>query len=145
MKISDEVYVHGYIDEIRNGTIIIRNEGGYFGTAPEEVMPSAQPEQHYDEWCTDCKEYDKERHCCPRWNKVIRQTLDEAQQSQWIPCSEPPEESGTYIVTAYDGAAKRVTFVKYQKTLKQWDLTGARSYWRILAYKPLPEAWRGES
>lgn len=43
MKISDEVYVHGYVDEIRNGTIIIRNEGGYFGTAPDEVMPSAQP------------------------------------------------------------------------------------------------------
>ena len=63
---------------------------------------------------------------------------------QWIPCSEPPKESGTYIVTAYDGTDKRVTFVKYQKTLKRWDLTGARAYWRILAYKPLPEPWRGE-
>ena len=44
MKIGDEVYVHGYVDEIRNGTIIIRNEGGYFGAAPDEVMPSAQPD-----------------------------------------------------------------------------------------------------
>ena len=65
-------------------------------------------------------------------------------EQRWIPCSEPPKESGTYIVTAYDGTDKRVTFVKYQKTLKRWDLTGARSYWRILAYKPLPEPWRGE-
>lgn len=65
-------------------------------------------------------------------------------EPQWIPCSKPPEESETYIVTAYDGTGKRVTFVKYQKTLKRWDLTGARSYWRILAYKPLPEPWRGE-
>lgn len=65
-------------------------------------------------------------------------------EPQWIPCSEPPKESGTYIVTAYDGTDKRVTFVKYQKTLKRWDLTGARAYWRILAYKPLPEPWRGE-
>lgn len=55
MKISDEVYVHGYVDEIRNGTIIIRNEGGYFGTAPDEVMPSAQPEIIR---CKDCKHYD---------------------------------------------------------------------------------------
>ena len=61
---------------------------------------------------------------------------------QWIPCSEPPKESGTYIVTAYDGTNKRVSFVKYQKTLKRWDLTGARAYWRILAYKPLPEPWK---
>lgn len=29
------------------------------------------------EWCSDCKEYDKERHCCPRWNSVIRNTVDE--------------------------------------------------------------------
>lgn len=32
-----------------------------------------------DEWCHDCKEYDKEHHCCPRWNRVIRTTLEEAQ------------------------------------------------------------------
>ena len=25
------------------------------------------------EWCTDCKEYDQEKHCCHRWTKVIRQ------------------------------------------------------------------------
>ena len=38
MKIGDEVYVHGYIDEIRNDVIIIRNDGGYFGTVPNEVV-----------------------------------------------------------------------------------------------------------
>lgn len=29
------------------------------------------------EWCTGCKEYDHEKHCCPRWTKVIRNTLHE--------------------------------------------------------------------
>ena len=38
MKIGDEVYVHGYIDEIRKDTIIIRNEGGYFGTDKGELV-----------------------------------------------------------------------------------------------------------
>ena len=50
-------------------------------------LPPAQREQHHDEWCTDCKEYDKERHCCPRWNKVIRQALADAQPKRtgkWI-------------------------------------------------------------
>lgn len=37
MKIGDEVYVHGYVDEIRNDTIIIRNDGGYFGTVESEI------------------------------------------------------------------------------------------------------------
>lgn len=37
MKIGDEVYIHGYIDEIRKDTVIIRNEGGYFGTVRAEL------------------------------------------------------------------------------------------------------------
>lgn len=51
------------------------------------ALPSAQPEPHYDEWCTDCKEYDSERHCCPRFNRVIRETLKDA-QPEIIYCEE---------------------------------------------------------
>ena len=40
MKIGDEVFVHGFIDEIRNGTIIIKNDGGYFGTVMSELRTS---------------------------------------------------------------------------------------------------------
>ena len=63
MKIGDRVFVHGYIDEIRKDTVIIRNNGGYFGTIPSEVitgeLPSAQPktplyvaeiESEYKKW-----------------------------------------------------------------------------------------------
>jgi len=35
-----------------------------------------------DEWCTDCKEYDKEKHCCPRFTKVIRETLKEIKEKE---------------------------------------------------------------
>lgn len=38
MKIGEEVYIHGYIDEIRSNCIIISNEGGYFGTVEKEVF-----------------------------------------------------------------------------------------------------------
>ena len=38
MRIGDRCFVHGYIDEIRNGTVIIKNSGGYFGTDPGEVI-----------------------------------------------------------------------------------------------------------
>ena len=52
--------------------------------AAEEIkdLPSAQPKQtnscYTNSWCIGCKEYDHERKCCPRYNRVIRQTLDEA-------------------------------------------------------------------
>ena len=42
-----------------------------------EAIPSAEPEQEEFEWCHDCKEYDQEKHCCHRWTKVIRQTVEE--------------------------------------------------------------------
>lgn len=40
-------------------------------------LPSAQPD--LGEWCTDCKEYDKEKHSCPRFNRVIREALKDTQ------------------------------------------------------------------
>lgn len=39
------------------------------------------------ESCEDCPLYDKERHNCPRFNKVIPRTIAETVQG-WIPCSE---------------------------------------------------------
>lgn len=32
------------------------------------------------EWCDSCKEYDQEKHCCHRWTKVIRQTVEEVKK-----------------------------------------------------------------
>jgi len=36
-----------------------------------------EPCYNPDEWCHDCKEYDHDKHCCPRYNKVIRNTVEE--------------------------------------------------------------------
>ena len=45
-------------------------------------LPSAESESF--EWCTDCKEYDQEKHCCPRWNKVIKNTLVEVERERRV-------------------------------------------------------------
>lgn len=87
---------------------------------------------------------------CQEWRGIFGRceenilALPSAQpEPHWIPwCSGKfPEESGCYIVTAYDGSGSRVTFAKYQKRLKRWELTGARAYWRVLAWMPLPEPY----
>lgn len=55
MKIGDEVYIHGYVDEIRKDTVIIRNDGGYFGTVKEEIKTentSVNTEQKRGQWIT---------------------------------------------------------------------------------------------
>ena len=56
-----------------------------------KALPSAQPEYKLGEWCEDCKEYDKERHCCPRFNRVIRTALSEA---------EPERKTGKWQITS---------------------------------------------
>lgn len=50
------------------------NMWGLFTQMVKE-MPSAESESF--EWCTDCKEYDQEAHCCHRWSKMIRKTIEE--------------------------------------------------------------------
>ena len=52
MKIGDRVFVHGYVDEIRKDTVIIRNNGGYFGTIPSEIIKGDLVR------CKDCKYYE---------------------------------------------------------------------------------------
>lgn len=47
MKIGDEVYVHGYVDEMRKDVVIIRNDGGYFGTVADECYCYEEDERGY--------------------------------------------------------------------------------------------------
>ena len=120
-------------------------------------LPSAQPELNYDEWCIDCKEYNKEKHCCPRWNKVIRETLKDAQR--WIPRSERlPEANGRYLVTrglnACGAMWNRVYLINYSDLmgLKSeriwWDGNVGKSDFEriddVIAWMPLPEPYREE-
>jgi hypothetical protein len=64
-------------------------------------------------------------------------------ENGWIPVSERfPESSGTYQVTCMDGRIYRSTYAKFQNKLKRWELTGARSYWKVIAWMPLPEPYK---
>ena len=75
-----------------------------------------------------------------------RELADERKKHEWIPCSERlPEESGKYEVTALDAGRLIVTQVKWQPKLKSWNLTGAMAYWKIIAWKPLPEPYTERS
>ena len=42
IRIGDEVYVHGFVDEVRKDVVIIKNA--------DEIIPSAQPERKKGRW-----------------------------------------------------------------------------------------------
>lgn len=118
------------------------------------VEPQPEPEEF--EWCTDCKEYDQDKYCCHRWNKVIRETMEELKQAQpdWIPCSErmPEEKKDVLIAFKYNMA---VGFwedildngepVWYVNSGDGWmtDTANVDSDGIPLAWMPLPTPWEG--
>ena len=62
-------------------------------------LPSAQPD--LDEWCTDCKEYDSEKHCCPRFNRVIKNALKDA-RPEIIRCGKCKHRDKRYLCDVWD-------------------------------------------
>lgn len=54
-----------------------------------ELLKTRKTDDETFEWCHDCKEYDQKNHCCHRWSKVIRDTVDELEKErphgEWIP------------------------------------------------------------
>lgn len=57
-----------------------------------EQLPSAQPET--DGFCDGCKEYDQERHFCPRFDRVIKTTVEEMQIIHCKDCRKHNVHSG---------------------------------------------------
>ena len=80
---SDSIYRHDAVKAIETSRFLI--------DAIEKLilLPSAQPEPEEFELCHDCKEYDQTEHCCHRWTKVIRQTVEELKAL--------PERTGKWI------------------------------------------------
>ena len=66
-------------------------------------------------------------------------------ESHWIPVTkDTPKEANTYMCTCSDAGRRIVTPVKWQPRTKTWNLTGARAYWKVIAWMPMPAPWKGE-
>lgn len=109
-----------------------------------EKMPPVDP--GVDEWCPDCKEYDSQRHMCPRFNRVIRDTLNEAKAAQngvdgWIPCAERLPETEEYVLctTETKKGLRQVVRGYYMHDVKDWACGMNRN---VLAWQPLPTPWK---
>lgn len=51
------------------------------------ILIGEEPCYNLDEWCHDCSEYDQSKHYCPRFNRIIRNTVKEIKKSKtghWI-------------------------------------------------------------
>ena len=127
MKIGDRIFVRGYIDEIRKDTVIVRNDGGYFGTIPSEVitgeLPSAQPEQR---WIPCSERLPEEK------DAGILKKLGTSKRSEYVlATAEVKGERMTVTACTYDGEW-------------HWDKKYAFPDYKIVAWMPLPQPWEGD-
>lgn len=114
------------------------------------ALPSAQPD--LDEWCEDCKEYDTERHSCPRWNRVIRQTIKNMkaeQQERWVPCKEQlPKNRDTVLVCLEFGILGLGHYAIYDNgpcwCFDDGNLCGDAMD-AVKAWMPLPEPYKEDN
>lgn len=126
-----------------------------------KVMPSAEPEEEAFEWCHDCKEYDQEKHCCHRWTKVIRQTIEEMKaesERKWIPVTEalPEEEKDVLVSVHFEGFKGKTVDLPpsdYVEIASHVDgvwsslsdeYKAVEVNHHVVAWMETPEPWRGE-
>ena len=133
MKIGDRVFIHGYIDEIRKDTVIIRNNGGYFGTIPSEVitgdLSSAQSE--------------------PKWIPVTERLPE---KYGWYLCTLKDTRVNSYYWNnkgEWVDNGKKHFFELYNISSRYTgeNITAEQEgsvYWTdwVIAWMPLPEPWK---
>lgn len=73
--------------------------------------------------------------------------LEKQEADRWhsVAIEGNPKESGVYNCTCSNGTpVKRVTTIKYFKRTNEWAMTGRRTFWKVIAWRPLPEPYTGE-
>ena len=112
---------------------------------------AAEYEECYKD-CGECEAYDKEKYHCPKFCKVIKETVKEIEENHngWISCSEQlPEEAFGCLVTIMDCEPSTQTdfenilpyFVGYDG--ETWnDADGKEIPFEVIAWMPLPEPYQ---
>lgn len=113
-----------------------------------QAIPSVTPQQPCEEEnpnCTECRYYDKEKHHCPRFCKVIENTMAEitSEQPGWIPVSkELPPIAQRVWVSATNGEVFIARYHSFDKwTFEPTGISYAYNKDSIVAWMPLPQPY----
>jgi hypothetical protein len=85
-KISQLNDIFAEINEDDNAVCYLTSEDNELIESAIEAL-SQESCYNPDEWCHDCSEYNQDKHCCPRFNKVIRNAVKEMKEPKmghWI-------------------------------------------------------------
>ena len=113
-----------------------------------------QEAEQYEEcykYCRDCEAYNKEKHHCPKFCKVIKETVKEIEENHngWISVKERlPEKAGSYLVIGKSGGAVVTRWYEPSKFYPNGHFGGNCSnyirYWMPRPESPQPYQPKGE-
>ena len=100
--------------------------------------------------CGDCEAYNKEKHHCPKFCKVIKETVKEIEENHngWISVKERlPEKAGSYLVIGKSGGAVVTRWYEPSKFYPNGHFGGNCSnyirYWMPRPEPPQPYQQKG--
>ena len=117
----------------------------------EIVKQEAEKYEEFYKDCGDCEAYNKEKHHCPKFCKVITETVREIEENHngWISVKERlPEKAGSYLVIGKSGGAVVTRWYEPSKFYPNGHFGGNCSnyirYWMPRPEPPQPYQPKGE-
>ena len=121
-----------------------------FDDAIEIVKQEAAEYEECYKDCGECEAYDKEKHYCPKFCKVIKETVKEIEENHncWISVKERlPEKAGSYLVIGKSGGAVVTRWYEPSKFYPNGHFGGNCSnyirYWMPRPEPPQPYQQKG--
>ena len=114
--------------------------------AIEIVKQEAEQYEECYKDCGDCEAYDKEKYHCPKFCKVIKETVKEIEDNhnRWIPCSSGklPNVGERVLLQDFGG---NITLEKCEKKKRIKGFTDG-NWWasanNYIAWQPLPHPYQ---
>ena len=111
----------------------------------EAIEIVKQEAEQYEECykdCGECEAYEKEKHYCPKFCNVIKETVKEieANHNDWISCSERLPKYGEVVMCSCTNSGITISCITHKGVKPSKSVRfGQHS---VIAWQPLPEPYQ---
>ena len=111
----------------------------------EAIEIIKQEAEQYEECykdCGDCEAYNKEKHHCPKFCKVIKETVKEIEENHndWISCSERLPKYGEVVMCSCTNSGITISCITHKGVKPSKSVRfGQHS---VIAWQPLPQPYQ---
>ena len=111
----------------------------------EAIEIVKQEAEQYEECykdCGECEAYNKEKYHCPKFCKVIKETVKEIEENHndWISCSERLPKYGEVVMCSCTNSGITISCITHKGAKPSKSVRfGQHS---VIAWKPLPEPFQ---